>query len=54
MKDIEIKLNKIQVYLTKTNNALTEKERFFSSLIKLSEEVGELCEAALKEKNKTA
>jgi NTP pyrophosphatase (non-canonical NTP hydrolase) len=46
------KIAKIDEYFRSTNDAISEKERIFSRVVKLNEEVGELCEAALYEHDK--
>ena len=43
------RLEKIDVHFLAADPSLTEKERFLSRIVKLNEEVGELCEAALCE-----
>ncbi|MFM2339501.1 MAG: hypothetical protein RLZZ360_137 [Candidatus Parcubacteria bacterium] len=42
-------LEKFDNYFRDHGEALTEKERLFSRVVKLNEEVGELCEAVLCE-----
>jgi NTP pyrophosphatase (non-canonical NTP hydrolase) len=42
-------LQKFDNYFRDHGEALTEKERLFSRVVKLNEEVGELCEAVLCE-----
>ncbi len=46
---INSKLHKLNHYFHTTNPDMTDKERLFSRVIKLNEEVGELCEAVLTE-----
>ncbi len=48
MKDILTKVEKINIYF-RTASDQTDKERFLQRIVKLNEEVGELCEAALAE-----
>lgn len=43
------RIAKISAYLRSTGGTMTEKERLFAQVIKLNEEVGELCEAILHE-----
>lgn len=45
-------LGKIDAYFRAGDPTLTERERLLSRLVKLNEEVGELCEAALCESDK--
>lgn len=45
-------LKKLDTFFRKNNSEMTEKERLFSRVIKLNEEVGELCEAILSENDK--
>ena len=49
IEQINIKLEKLNNYFQTTNPEMTQKERLFSRIIKLNEEVGELCEAILSE-----
>ncbi len=46
------RLRKIDEHFRANDPTLTEKERFLSRLVKLNEEVGELCEAGLCESDK--
>lgn len=46
------RLAKIDAYFRAGDPSLTEKERLFSRIVKLNEEVGELCEAVLCENDK--
>lgn len=46
------RLGKIDEYFRAKDPSLTEKERLLSRIIKLNEEVGELCEATLCENDK--
>jgi NTP pyrophosphatase (non-canonical NTP hydrolase) len=46
---LNIKLKKFDDYFRTHGEALSEKERLFSRIVKLNEEVGELCEAVLCE-----
>jgi NTP pyrophosphatase (non-canonical NTP hydrolase) len=43
------RIQKIDAYFRETNTSMSERERIFSRLIKLQEEVGELAEAVLYE-----
>jgi NTP pyrophosphatase (non-canonical NTP hydrolase) len=52
IEKITDKLQKLNTYFRETNQDMTENERLFSRVIKLNEEVGELCEAVLSEKDK--
>jgi len=45
-------LAKLDTHFRSTNSEMTEKERLFSRVIKLNEEVGELCEAVLSENDR--
>ena len=45
-------LKKLNTHFHATNPDMTEKERLFSRVVKLNEEVGELCEAILSENDK--
>jgi NTP pyrophosphatase (non-canonical NTP hydrolase) len=47
--ELNIKLQKFDNYFRTHGEVLTEKERLFSRVVKLNEEVGELCEAVLCE-----
>lgn len=49
---INQKLQKIDAYFRNQNPNMSERERLFSRVIKLNEEVGELCEAVLHEEDK--
>ncbi len=49
---IQTKLTALDLHFKATNTDYSERERLFSRLIKLNEEVGELCEAALAEQDK--
>lgn len=49
IEQLSQKLAKIDSYFRNTNKELSERERTFSRVIKLNEEVGELCEAILCE-----
>ncbi|MEY2665467.1 MAG: hypothetical protein RLZZ480_572 [Candidatus Parcubacteria bacterium] len=42
-------LERLNTHFRNTNPDMTEKERLFSRVVKLNEEVGELCEAILSE-----
>lgn len=48
-EDLHKNLEKFDNYFRTHGETLTEKERLFSRVIKLNEEVGELCEAILTE-----
>lgn len=50
--ELNKKLEKIDAYFRAGDTTLTEKERLLSRVVKLNEEVGELCEAALCENDK--
>jgi len=52
MNEILTKIEKLNAYFRNTTTDMTEKERIYSRIIKLSEEVGELCEATLCENDK--
>ncbi|MCU0678661.1 MAG: MazG-like family protein [Candidatus Pacebacteria bacterium] len=49
IEELNTKLQKFDDYFRTHGEALTEKERLFSRVVKLNEEVGELCEAVLCE-----
>lgn len=49
LEELTEKLKKFDDYFRTHGEALTEKERLFSRVVKLNEEVGELCEAVLCE-----
>jgi len=49
IENINDRLQKIDSYFRVTNTTMSERERLFSRIIKLNEEVGELCEAILHE-----
>jgi len=49
---IQTKLVALDHHFKATNGDFSERERLFSRLIKLNEEVGELCEAVLAEQDK--
>tara|TARA_B100000508_G_scaffold78473_1_gene61015 strand:+ start:12171 stop:12485 length:315 start_codon:yes stop_codon:yes gene_type:complete len=49
IENINDRLQKIDSYFRVTNTTMSERERLFSRIIKLNEEVGELCEAVLHE-----
>lgn len=42
-------MKKFDEHFRQTGDSMTEKERLFSRVVKLNEEVGELCEAVLYE-----
>lgn len=52
IENIDSTLKKLNTYFHSTNPDMTQKERLFSRVIKLNEEVGELCEAILSENDK--
>lgn len=52
IKELNQKLEKIDAYFRAGDPSLTEKERLLSRIVKLNEEVGELCEATLCENDK--
>lgn len=52
IEEINVKLKSLNTYFHATNPDMTQKERLFSRVIKLNEEVGELCEAILSEEDK--
>ena len=52
IENIDSTLKKLNTYFHSTNPDMSEKERLFSRVIKLNEEVGELCEAILSENDK--
>lgn len=52
IEEISTKLKKLHNHFQDTNPEMTKKERLFSRVIKLNEEVGELCEAILSENDK--
>jgi NTP pyrophosphatase (non-canonical NTP hydrolase) len=52
IEKITTTLTKLDVHFRDTNEGMTESERVFSRVVKLNEEVGELCEAILSEKDK--
>ena len=45
-------LQKLNLYFHHTNPEMSTRERVFSRVVKLNEEVGELCEAILAEHDK--
>ena len=49
IEKINATLQKLNTYFHSTNPEMTERERLFSRIVKLNEEVGELCEAVLSE-----
>ena len=49
IEQIKERVQKIDTYFRETNTVFSERERVFSRVIKLNEEVGELCEAILFE-----
>lgn len=49
LEDLNNRLSKIDLYFRSVDETSTEKERLLSRIVKLNEEVGELCEAALCE-----
>lgn len=49
LAELDQQLKKFDDYFRTHGEAMTEKERLFSRIVKLNEEVGELCEAALCE-----
>lgn len=52
IENINTILGKLNTHFRNTNPEMTEKERLFSRVVKLNEEVGELCEAILSENDK--
>ena len=50
-ESITKKIHQIDAYFRSTDQDSSEKERFYSRIIKLNEEVGELCEAAMHEQD---
>jgi NTP pyrophosphatase (non-canonical NTP hydrolase) len=48
---LTVDLKRFDDYFRHNGEALSEKERLFSRVVKLNEEVGELCEAVLCEYN---
>ena len=52
IEKIEATLKNLNSHFHSTNPDMTEKERLFSRVVKLNEEVGELCEAILSENDK--
>ncbi len=52
ISELNKKLEQIDAYFRAGDPTLTEKERLLTRLVKLNEEVGELCEAALCENDK--
>ncbi len=48
-QQLQNKLRKFDDYFRNHGEALTERERIFSRIVKLNEEIGELCEAVLCE-----
>lgn len=51
LEALEARLQKIDAYFRSADETASEKERVFSRIVKLNEEVGELCEAALYERD---
>ncbi len=49
IENLKNKISTIDKYFRETNPSLGERERIFTRIIKLNEEVGELCEAILME-----
>lgn len=49
LDEITKTIGKFDTYFRQSGEPLTEKERLFSRVVKLNEEVGELCEAVLYE-----
>lgn len=49
---IQEKLARLDAHFKATNDDFSKRERIFSRVIKLNEEVGELCEAFLVEEDK--
>jgi NTP pyrophosphatase (non-canonical NTP hydrolase) len=52
IEKIDNSLKKLQEHFKSGNPEMSDKERVFSRVIKLNEEVGELCEAILYENDK--
>jgi NTP pyrophosphatase (non-canonical NTP hydrolase) len=49
LNDVEAKLKKLDVHFRKRAPEWSERERLLARVVKLNEEVGELCEAVLFE-----
>ena len=52
IENLNHRLDVLNKYFHATNPDMTAKERLFSRVVKLNEEVGELCEAILSENDK--